>query len=99
MSSLTNETKLEHFERLETFTFYSIVVLDGFNSIFMLALITLTVIKHKIYGLTLWLLIGLEISVVFWVAANIKTYKTAIQLKQAVGTSGFEMAKVNFIRG
>lgn len=54
--------------------FYSIFVLDGFDAIFIFTLIMLTVFKHKVYGLTLWLLIGLEISVVFWVAGNIPLY-------------------------
>ena len=99
MSSLLKDSKLNNFERLETGNFYSIILLDGFNMIFMLVIILRTCFQYRVRGLTLWLLIGLELSVVFWVAANIKTYITALRLKQAYGTDHFDIAKENFIRG
>ena len=67
---------------MNTLNFYTIFVLDGFNAIFIFTLIMLTIFKHRVFGLTLWLLVGLEISVVFWVAANILPFIAIKQLEK-----------------
>ena len=90
LNNSLKDYSVEKLERLDTLTFFSMLILDGFNSIFILVLIMLTIFKHKVYGLTIWLLIGLEISVVFWVAANTINYISELKLKQAYGTDGFE---------
>jgi hypothetical protein len=78
---LQADSNIKHFEKLDTLTFYSVFILDGFVMILIFAFIMLTIFKHKVYGLTAWLLIGLEVSVVFWVAANIPIFLATDQYK------------------
>ena len=71
LTSLLDAThKTEDFVRIENLGGITIFVLDGFNMVLILILILLSVFKHKVYGLTLWLLVGIEICVVFFVAAE-----------------------------
>lgn len=75
----------------------SVFILDGFNFIFIFALIMLAIFKYRIYGFTLWLMIGLELSVACWIAANILTYRATNQLIAALNTSERKQAYENLL--
>jgi hypothetical protein len=95
--SVSLGSTLTKIEKVSNATYMSVFILDGFNLIFIFALIMLAIFKHRIYGFTLWLMIGLELSVVFWIAANILTYRATNQLVAALNTSERKQAYDNWL--